>query len=90
MVDLEVGFPVDSAYYDFPSLPPKLGSNMTSMSGLAGNLGVATVPYVDIEWYEFIFLLPMAAGVAVSGAVLSDSQCYTVRRATLPIRGYGG
>ena len=32
-------FPVDSTYSESLSLPPKLAANVTSLSGLAGNLG---------------------------------------------------
>ena len=46
---------------------------MTSLSGLAVNLGVVAIPSVGCAWFEFLLPLRMASGVVVLGEVVSVS-----------------
>ena len=41
LAELVGEFSVNSIYSEFPSLPPKLAADVTSLSGLAGSLGDA-------------------------------------------------
>ena len=41
LTELEGEFSVDLTYYELLLLPPKLDTNVTSLSGLAGGLGDA-------------------------------------------------
>ena len=70
MAELVGEFPVDLTSSEFPLLPPELSYDMTSLSGLAGNLGFAAGPSVGHVRFEFLWLPPMAAGVAVLGAAV--------------------
>ena len=75
MAELVGRFLFDLTYYELPPLPPELAADMISLSGLAGNMGALDVPYVVCVWFEFILLIPMADGVAVSGVAVSVSAC---------------
>ena len=58
-------FSGDSTYSELPSISPELATNMTSLSGLAGHLGVVVGPSVGSARFYFILPLLMAAGVEV-------------------------
>ena len=70
-------FPVNSIYSEFPSLPPKLASGVTSLSGFTGNMCGMAWPSVGNARFEFILTLPTASGVAVLGAAVSVSAWAT-------------
>ena len=61
----------DSIYSELPSLSTELSANVTSLSGSAVHLGVAAVTFVGHTHFEFLFMLLMAAGMAVLEAVES-------------------
>ena len=60
----------DSTYSDFPSPPPMLSTNVTSLSGSTGDMGGVTGIYVGSARFEFIFLLLMVVCVAVLEAAV--------------------
>ena len=70
MSELVGEFPVKSTYSELKSLPPELDSDVISQSGLTGILGVAAGPSVGRAQFEFLLLIPIAASVAVSEAVV--------------------
>ena len=59
-------FLVESTYSESPLIPSKLASNMTSISGLAGNLGDTALTSVGCARFEFILPALTASGVDVS------------------------
>ena len=65
----------DSTYSDLLPLSPELAADMTSPSGLVGNMGVAAGPSIGRVWFGFILPLPIATGVVVLEAVVSVSAC---------------
>ena len=54
-----------STYSELPSISPELATNMTSLSGLAGHLGVVVGPSVGSARFDFILPLSMADSGAV-------------------------
>ena len=58
-------FSGNSTYSELPSISPELAIDMTSLSGLAGHLGVVVEPSGVSAQFGFILPLLMAAGVEV-------------------------
>ena len=56
----------DSTYSESPSLSPELAANMTASSVLVANMCVAAGPSLGSARFEFLLLIMVAAGVAVS------------------------
>ena len=66
----------DSTYSESTSLSTELSANMTSLSGLVGNLGVTAVTYAGSAWFEFVLPFLMAAGVVVLEAAVLARAWY--------------
>ena len=75
MADIVGNFLVNSMYEQSPLVPPKLAAGITSLSGLAGNIGDAFWPSVDCSQFQFILMLLTDSGEAVLEAVVLDNPC---------------
>ena len=73
LAEIEGEFLTDLMYSKSLSLPPKLVTDMASLSGLKGVLGDAILPYAGRALFEFLLLLPKAAGVALLGVAVPVS-----------------
>ena len=62
---------VNLAYYGLPSLPTERASDVASLSGSEGDLGIVARPSVGRARFEFILPLLKGAGVALSGLEVS-------------------
>ena len=58
-------FSGDSTYSELPSISPELATDMMSLSGLVGHLGVVFGPFGVSARFNFILPILMAAGVEV-------------------------
>ena len=70
LAKLAGNFSGNLAYSESPSLSPELAADMTSLSELAGNVGVAAGPIVGHERFEYLLPLQVAVGMEVSEATV--------------------
>ena len=63
-------FLANLTHSELPPLSTELATDLTSLSGLSGSLGVVVIPPVHCAQFELFFLLPAATVVAVQGAAV--------------------
>ena len=66
LAELVGEFSGDLTYSELPSISPELAVNVTPLSLLEVILSVEDNPSIGRARFEFVLLLPMADGVAVS------------------------
>ena len=71
LAEIKYEFSANLTYTELPLLPPKMTTDMKSLSGSAGGLGAVILPSVGHVQFEFLLLLLTASGVAVFGVAIS-------------------